>query len=108
MSAEHAQLNVHAGQHTRGLYDFFPTQISDPIELEGGKPYYVEVLHTQGGGPWDLGFGAKYHNTNLTSSQAYGEHEEQRIVLSAEIKKETQVRTHHVHTVKWLKHTGSI
>jgi len=91
MSTEHVEQIAFAPQYTRELYDYFPTQISDPIELEGGKPYYLEVLHTQGSGPWDIGFGAKYHNTNLTSSQAHGEHEEQKIVLSAEIEKETQV-----------------
>ena len=92
MSAEHAELVAYADRHTRGQWNHLPTQKSIPIELEGGKPYYLEVLHTQGPGAWNLGFGAKYHNTNLTSSEVYGEHEEQQIVLSAELKKETQVR----------------
>jgi len=101
MSAEHAELIAYAEQFTRNRWDHFPTQISDPIELEGGKPCYLEVLHTQGIFNWNIGFGAKYHNTNLTSSQAHGEHEEQNIVLAAEIKKETQVRTHHLYfTIK--------
>ena len=95
MSAEHVEQIAFAPQYTRGLYDYFSSQISDPITLESGKPYYLEVLHTQGGGPWDIGFGAKYHNTNLTSSEAYGEHEEQQIMLSAEIVKEMQVRRYH-------------
>ena len=92
MLAEHTELVAYANEHTRGRWNHFSTQKSVPIELEGGKPYYLEVLHSQGPGGWDLGFGAKYHNTNLTSSEAYGEHEEQQIVLSAEIIKETHVR----------------
>jgi len=94
MSAEHTELVAYANRYTNS-WSTFSTQKSVPIELEGGKPYYLEVLQNQGNGPWNIGFGAKYHNTNLTSSEAYGEHEEQQIVLSAEIVKEMQVRRYH-------------
>ena len=92
MSAEHTELIAYAPRFTAGMWDHFPSQKSEPVELEGGKPHYLEILHTQGVGPWDIGFGAKYHNTNFTSDEVYGEHEEQQIVLSAEIKKEIHVR----------------
>ena len=90
-SVEHAEIIAGAPQHTRRRWDLYDSQISVPQELKIGQAYYMEVLHYQGHGPWGVDFGVKCHNTTMTSSQAYGEHEVQRILTSSEIKKETHV-----------------
>ena len=52
----------------------------------------MEALHHQGSyGGWNVEFGAKFHNTNTTSSQVYGEYEKQRIQISSETRKEIHV-----------------
>jgi len=93
MSAEHTKLIASVSGHTFH-WNTFGTQKSTPIELEAGKPCYLEVIHTQSGGVWNVGFGAKYHNTKVTSHNVYGEREVQEIRISVEIKKETHVRAH--------------
>lgn len=70
----------------------YTTQKSIKITLQAGKAYYIEVLHCQGCCGWEIEFGAKYHDTNITSSQAYGEHEQQHIQVLSEIRKEAHVR----------------
>ena len=91
MSAEHTRLIAYVHGYTYA-WNRFSSQISRPVELVGGKPYYLEVLHFQAQGTWILGFGAKYHNTEVTSDTVYGDREQQQIHISVEIKKETHVR----------------
>ena len=90
-SAEHVELIAEAPQYTRGRWDYFDSQKSAKIKLQGGKPYYIKVWHYQGYGGWEIEFGAKFHDTSITSSEAYGEHEQQHIQVLSEIKKETHV-----------------
>lgn len=90
-SAEHVELFAESPQYSRGRWDYFDSQKSEKITLQGGKPYYIEAWLYQGYGGWEVAFGAKLHNTNITSSQAYGEHELQHIQVLSEIKKETHV-----------------
>ena len=61
------------------------------MELEGGRPYYLEVLHSQGGGPYDLLLGLKFHNNNKTRGEVPAEHEVQRVVISSTIDQERHV-----------------
>ena len=87
--------------YSRERWDYFESQKSVPLELKSGQPYYIEVLHHQTRyGGWHVEFGAKFHNTNMTSSQAYGEHEKQRIQISSEIRKETQVSSKYITLLK--------
>lgn len=90
-SAEHVELIAEAPQYTRGRWDYFDSQKSAKINLQGGKPYYIQAWHYQGYGGWEIEFGAKFHNTNITSNEVYGEHEQQHIQVLSEIKKETHV-----------------
>ena len=91
-SIEHAEVIAEAPFYSRERWDQFDSQKSDPLELKSGQAYYLEALHYQNpGGGWHVEFGAKFHNTTLTSSQVYGEHEEQRIQISTMIIKETHV-----------------
>lgn len=91
-SSEDVELIAYADQYTRGSWDYLDSQKSTKIYLQGGKPYYIKVLHCQGCCSWEIEFGAKFHDTNITSSQAYGEHEQQLIQILSEIRKETHVR----------------
>ena len=95
-TADPANLSVVASarQWTRNRWDYYTTQRSEPMELEGGKPYYLEVLHTQGGGPYDLLLGLKFHNSNKTRGEVPAEHEVQRVVISSTIVMETHVSFH--------------
>ena len=80
-----------------GTWDYYDSQKSVPKDLKSGQAYYIEVLHYQDyGGWWNIRFGAKFHNTIMTPSQAYGEHEEQRIQISSEIRKETHVSCNNI------------
>ena len=90
-SVEHAEIIADAPTYTREIWDLYDTQKSVPLELKSGQAYYLEALHYQGYGGWHVEFGAKFHNTTMTSSEVYGEHEEQRIQISSEIRKETHV-----------------
>ena len=96
-SAEHVELIAEAPQYTRGRWDYFDSQKSSKMILQSAKPYYLEAWYCQGYGTWEIEFGAKYHDTNITSSQAYGEHERQHIQVSSEIRKETHVRVENLH-----------
>ena len=92
ISAEHAEIIADAPGYTRERWDWYDSQKSVPLELKSGQAYYLEALHYQNsGGSWHVEFGAKLHNTTMTSSDAYGEHEEQRIQISSVIRKETHV-----------------
>ena len=74
------------------MWDYYDSQKSVPLDLKSGQAYYMEALHYQSTVVgWNVEFGAKFHNTTMTSSQAYGEHERQRIQISSEIRKETHV-----------------
>lgn len=91
-SVEHAVVIAESPQYSRAEWDHFDSQRSTPLELKSDQAYYMEVLHYQNNaGGWDVEFGAKFHNTTMTSSQVYGEHEEQRIQISSVIRKETHV-----------------
>ena len=97
-SVEHAEVIAEAPFYSRERYNYFESQKSDPLELKSGQAYYLEALHHQTPyGGWNVDFGAKFHNTTLTSSQVYGEHEEQRIQISAVIIKETHVSSKKCH-----------
>ena len=95
-TADPANLSVVASarQWTRNRWDFYTTQRSEPMELEGGKPYYLEVLHTQGAGPYDLLLGLKFHNSNKTKGEVPAEHEVQRVVISSTIIAESHVSSY--------------
>ena len=95
-TADPANLSVVASAPawTRNRWDFYASQRSEPMELEGGKPYYLEVLHNQGGGPYDLLLGLKFHNSNKTRGEVPAEHEVQRVIISSTIVKETHVSSH--------------
>ena len=91
-SVEHAEVIAESPYWSAGRWNRFASQKSVPLELKSGQYYYIEALQYQStAGGWLVEFGAKFHNTTMTSSQAYGEHEEQRIQVSSEIRKETHV-----------------
>ena len=91
-SVEHAEVIAESPYYSREVWDYFDSQKSVPLDLKSGQAYYIEALHYQNNaGGWHVEFGAKFHNTTMTSSQAYGEHERQRIQISSEIRKETHV-----------------
>lgn len=75
----------------------FDTQASTPIELIGGKAYYIEGLQTQYVGGWHIGMGVKIHNLSWTSDRALADHEEQTVVLQSTINKEKQVKFTHMY-----------
>ena len=96
-SVEHAEVIAESSQYSREVWDYFDSQESVPLELKSGQAYYMEALHYQTMyGGWNVEFGAKFHNTTMTSRQVYGEHEEQRIQISSEIKRETHVSSKHL------------
>ena len=100
-SVEHAKVIAESPEYSRERWDYFDSQKSVPLELKSGQAYYIEVLHHQNiYGGWNVEFGAKFHNTTMTSSQAYGEHEKQRIQISSEIRKETQVSSKYITLLK--------
>ena len=68
-----------------------------PLDLEGGRPYYLEMLLNQGVGPWHLYLGLKYHNSTLTRTQVPAEHEVQRVVVDSVI-----VQEKHVSELIWI------
>ena len=91
-SVDHAEVVAESPENSRQLWDYFDSQKSIPLDLKSGQPYYIEALHYQTNrGGWYVEFGAKFHNTTMTSSQVYGEHEKQRVQISSEIRKETHV-----------------
>ena len=92
-TADPANLSVVASARswTRYRWDYFATQRSEPMELEGGKPYYLEVLHSQGGGTYDLLLGLKFHNSNKTRGEVPAEHEVQRVIISSTVVQERHV-----------------
>ena len=105
-SVEHAEVIAQSWQYTRVLWDYFDSQKSVPLDLKSSQAYYIEALHYQGSGDgWNIAFGAKFHNTIMTSSQAYGELEAQRIQISSEIRKETHVSCNNIITVSRYVHT---
>ena len=72
-------------------WDLYDTQRSKPLDLEGGRPYYLEMLMSQGGGPWYIYLGLKYHNSTLTRAQVPAEHEVQRVIVDSVIVREKHV-----------------
>ena len=91
ISAEYIELIAEAPQYSRRTWDYFDSQRSAKINLQSGEAYYIEAWHCQGCCAWEIEFGAKFHDTNITSREAYGEHEQQLIQVLSEIKHETQV-----------------
>ena len=92
---ESKDLIAGAPAYSRRRWDYFESQRSNPVDLEGGKSYYLEALHIQGGGPYSLYLGAKFHNTTLTRSEVPAEHEIQRFIIDAPIVKPEHVRCNH-------------
>ena len=86
----HKQLVAHAPSYTY-RWDTYNTQRSKSLDLEGGRPYYLEMLLNQGGGPWHIYLGLKYHNSTLTRTQVPAEHEVQRVILDSVIVREKHV-----------------
>ena len=72
-------------------WDLYPEEMSQPILLEAGKQYYMEVVSVQCSDSWNLCFGAKMHNLNWTNKQAMADHEVQLINISSAVANETQV-----------------
>lgn len=85
------ELVAYTDQWTRNSWNYYSSQLSEPINLVGGQAYYLEALQTQGGGPWQIGLGAKIHNLTWTDDYALADHEEQRIRIRSSAFKETQV-----------------
>ena len=56
-----------------------------------GKAYYIEAVHQQGGGGWNIGIGAKVHSLNWTTDRADADHEEQQVTIQSVVVNETQV-----------------
>ena len=90
-SADHKELIAYSPQWTRGIWDYWPSQVSEPVYLEEGKPYYIEATNNQGGGPWELGVGAKIHCLDHTAYPYDGDREIQRINISSIDVKEQHV-----------------
>ena len=90
-SEERKQIIAFADQHTRSRRDYFPSQTSEPVFLEAGSYYYIEALHSQFPGPWNLGFGAKVHSLDWTSYPYQADREVQRIRISSTVVKEQHV-----------------
>ena len=88
----HKQVVASARSYSRNRWDLYDTQRSVPLDLEGGRPYYLEMLLNQGGGPWHIYLGLKYHNTTLTRTQVPAEHEVQRVIVDSVIVQEKHVR----------------
>ena len=90
-SREHKQLIAFTNQWTRNSWNYFPTQMSSPIELKAGQAYYIEALHVEASGTWNIGVGTKIHNLTWTDDIAVADHEEQIIQITSTVIKETQV-----------------
>ena len=48
--SEDKRLIARADQNTRGRWDFFDSQTSEPMMMERGKYYYMEAYSNNGGG----------------------------------------------------------
>lgn len=90
-SRAHKRLIAEGPQYTRNSWTHFSEQTSSPILLEAGSAYYIEAIHSQGFGPWAIGFGAKIHALNKTSRISFADHELQDIAISSKVVKEKQV-----------------
>ena len=86
----HKRVVAHAHSYTY-RWDLYDTQRSKPLYLEGGRPYYLEMLLNQGGGPWNIYLGLKYHISTPTRTQVPAEHEVQRVVVDSVIVQEKHV-----------------
>ena len=86
----HKQVVAHAPSLTYNRWDFYDTQRSKPLDLEGGRPYYLEMLlfHYS---IWHIYLGLKYHNSTLTRTQVPAEHEIQRVIVDSVIVQEKHV-----------------
>ena len=87
----HKRVVAHAPSYTNNRWDFYDTQRSKPLDLEGGRPYYLEMLLSHGGGPWNIYLGLKYHNSTLTHTQVPAEHEVQKVIVDSVIVQEKHV-----------------
>lgn len=94
MSAESKTLIAYADYYTANSWNRFDTQISEPIWLDEGTPYYIEAHGNQYGGPWELGIGAKIHCYNYTTYPYNGDREEQQITISSTVVQEEHVCGH--------------
>ena len=88
------RLMAEAYAWSRGRWNYWPAQRSQPVDLEGGRPYYLEMVLNQGRGPWSIYLGLKYHNSTLSRSEVTAEHEVQKIAVDSII-----VQEHHVSCV---------
>ncbi len=93
MSAESKTLIAYGDQYTGNSWNRFDTQLSEPIWLDGGEPYYIEAHGLNYQGPWELGFGAKIHCYNYTTYPYDGDTEEQLIRITSTVVMEEHVRT---------------
>jgi plastocyanin len=84
------RLMAEAYAWSRGRWNYWPAQRSQPVDLEGGRPYYLEMVLNQGRGPWSIYLGLKYHNSTLSRSEVTAEHEVQKIAVDSII-----VQEHH-------------
>ncbi len=91
MSAESKVLIAYADQYTGNSWNRFDTQLSEPIWLDKGKPYYIEAHGVNFPGNWELGFGAKIHCYDYTTYPYNGDTEEQLIVISSTVVLEEHV-----------------
>ena len=79
---------------TQQRWDFYPSQMSEPIYLEAGEYYYIEALHNQFPGPWDLGIAAKIHSLDHNSYPYDSDNEVQLINISSTVVREQHVSCH--------------
>ena len=77
--------------YTRGIWDYYDTQMSEPIFLKAGEYHYFVMVGNQATGPWEMSIGAKVHNLSYNSYPYDGDFEEQLIEVSSTVRKEQHV-----------------
>ena len=87
----HKRVVASAPAYTGSWWDSYDTQRSKPVDLEEGRPYYLEMLLNQRGGPWQIYLGLKYHNSTLTRTQVPAEQEVQRVIVDSVVVREKHV-----------------
>ncbi len=59
-------------------------QFSNSTYLERDVPYYLELFTMQRGGPWEIGLGAKLHNSSLHGGDYDADREQQKIEVTSD------------------------
>ena len=77
--------------HTSKRWNVYDFQYSDPVYLRAGMHYYIELLHNQYPGYWDIGLGAKVHSLAMTNYPYIADKEVQRIEIKSTVVQEQHV-----------------